>query len=134
MSADLALEFQFFDVEPGKRKTRLIWNGEVDYFSKVKSINRDIKKRVRHIYPQIKRIQEHEVDSQTLQKIEEKHQIESNKSRREKLKSQKLRSTPSTRRTTIQKSKRSENQTEKEIQQEKTKKKKSNGKSLSDFF
>ncbi|MFX0182527.1 MAG: AAA family ATPase [Candidatus Hodarchaeota archaeon] len=132
MSADLALEFQFFDIEPGKRKTRLIWNGEIDYFSKVKSINRDIKKRIRLVYPQIKRIQEHKVDSQALKILEEKHKIKSKISRRANSKSQIQKSTP--RRTSIQKSKRLDKQAEKEIQQEKAKKKKSNGKTLSDFF
>jgi len=71
MAANLAVDFQLFDIEPGKRKTRIIWNGEIDFFSKRKDVNREIKKRVRELYPQIELVVSHEVDKQVLEQIKE---------------------------------------------------------------
>ncbi|MFX0172616.1 MAG: AAA family ATPase [Candidatus Hodarchaeota archaeon] len=136
MSAYLALEFQLFDVEPGKRKTRLIWNGEIDYFSKNKQLNRDIKKKVREIYPKQKRIQEHEIDLQSLQKMKEQTKIQDDLSIQNEQKSKKESLTSSIKRKTVQKSKKSKKKGIKENQREKTKedKKISSKKTLSDFF
>lgn len=75
MAAELSTEFQFFDIEPGKRKTRIIWNGEIDYFVKRKNINRAIKKRIRELYPQLNRIKERKIDTKTLQQIREQHEL-----------------------------------------------------------
>ncbi len=75
MAAELSTEFQFFDIEPGKRKTRIIWNGEIDFFVKRKDINRAIKKRIRELYPQLERIKEKKVDTETLQQIREQHEL-----------------------------------------------------------
>ncbi|UCG89672.1 MAG: AAA family ATPase [Candidatus Heimdallarchaeota archaeon] len=74
-AAELAIEFQFFDVEPGKRKTKIVWNGEIDYFVKRKEINRAIKKRIRQLYPQLERIQEREVNVETLEQIREQQRL-----------------------------------------------------------
>ncbi|MFX1515688.1 MAG: AAA family ATPase [Promethearchaeota archaeon] len=83
MAADLALEFQLFDIEPGKRKTKIIWNGEIDYFVKAKNENRAIKKRVRELYPQVERFRAQNISSQTLEEIKEQQ-----RSRREELETQ----------------------------------------------
>ncbi|MFX0122746.1 MAG: AAA family ATPase [Candidatus Hodarchaeota archaeon] len=71
VAAELALEFQLFDIEPGKRKTKIIWNGEIDYFAKNKEKNRAIKKRVRELYPQVERVRSQEIDVKTLEQIKE---------------------------------------------------------------
>ncbi|MFX0150735.1 MAG: AAA family ATPase [Candidatus Hodarchaeota archaeon] len=136
VSADLALEFQLFDVEPGKRKTRLIWNGEIDYFSKNKQINRDIKNKVRKIYPQLKRIQEHEIDLQTLQKMKGQKKIQNESSKQKKKETKKKRLPSPIKRQTVQKSKKSKKKVENEKQQktQKEEKKASSEKTLSDFF
>jgi len=75
LAAELAIEFQFFDIEPGKRKTKIIWNGEIDYFVKRKDVNRLIKKRIRELYPQLERIREREINTQTLEQIREQQRL-----------------------------------------------------------
>jgi replication factor C large subunit len=75
MSANLAINFELFDVEPGKRKTKIIWNKEIDFFCKNKDLNRGIKRRIRELYPTIERIHEKEIDIETLQKIKEQLKI-----------------------------------------------------------
>ncbi|MHA1215529.1 MAG: replication factor C large subunit [Candidatus Hodarchaeales archaeon] len=69
MAANLAIDFQLFDVEPGKRKVKIGWNGEIDYFAKNKEINRKIKKMIRELYPQIERFEAKEVDKGFLAEI-----------------------------------------------------------------
>jgi hypothetical protein len=76
MAANLSIDFQLYDTEPGKRKTKIIWNGEIDFFSKRKDVNRAIKKRIRELYPQIERISSREVDKKTLERIREKQKIQ----------------------------------------------------------
>ena len=87
MAAQLALGFQLFDVEPGKRQTRLIWNGEIDHLSKRKAVNREIKRLIRTLYPSVERIIKREVDPEILQQLAHQPkkskidpQIQSNKS------------------------------------------------------
>jgi replication factor C large subunit len=75
LASHLALEFNLFDIEPGKRKTKLLWNGEIDYFSKNKSINREVKKRIRELYPKLGRIKEKEIDPQVLRRIQENQML-----------------------------------------------------------
>ncbi|MFX0086506.1 MAG: AAA family ATPase [Candidatus Hodarchaeota archaeon] len=84
MAANLAITFQLFDIEPGKRKTRIIWNGEIDFFSKKKDINREIKKRVRELYPQIARIVSQVVDKETLKTLKEQQKIQFSKPDKQK--------------------------------------------------
>jgi replication factor C large subunit len=84
MAANLAINFQLFDIEPGKRKTRIIWNGEIDFFSKRKDMNREIKKRVRELYPQIELITSQEVDKETLERLKEQQKIQFSKSNKQK--------------------------------------------------
>lgn len=79
LAVELALEFQFFEIEPGKRKTKIVWNGEIDYFIKDKEANRTIKQRIREIYPQIERFQKQEIDTITLQQIKEQQRIQRKK-------------------------------------------------------
>ncbi len=75
LAANLAIEFQLFDVEPGVRKTKIVWNGEIDYFCKEKEINRLIKNRIKELYPQVPRIVEKEVDSAILEKIKSEQNL-----------------------------------------------------------
>ncbi len=70
MAADLAIDFNLFNIEPGKRKTRIIWNGEIDFFSKNKNINREIKKQIRNRYPEVQRIREKEANHQEIEIIQ----------------------------------------------------------------
>jgi hypothetical protein len=69
MAAHLALGFRFFDITPGKRQTRIVWNGEIDHLSKRKDVNREIKKIVRTLYPTVERVIKRDVDPVLLQQI-----------------------------------------------------------------
>ncbi|MFX1508359.1 MAG: AAA family ATPase [Promethearchaeota archaeon] len=139
IAADLALEFQLFDIEPGKRKTKINWNGEIDFFVKSKEENRAIKKRIREIYPQIERIKEHVIDRETLEQIKEEQ-----RSRKKKFENQlsKKRGTSKKKRK-VQVDNKSASRTKKlrkikespQIKEKKRRKKKeSSKKSLTDFF
>ncbi|MHA1973070.1 MAG: replication factor C large subunit [Candidatus Hodarchaeales archaeon] len=87
MAANLAISFQLFDVEPGKRKVKISWNGEIDYFAKNKEINRKIKKKIRELYPQVERYEVKEVDKGLLAEIAKK-QANKKRVRRELTKKQ----------------------------------------------
>ena len=140
MAADLALDFQLFDIEPGKRKTKIIWNGEIDYFIKAKNENRAIKKRIRELYPQVERIRGQKIDSQTLEQIKEQQRSRKEETEISKLKKQNE---------SAKKKKKKQTEKKKEIKEKKTrrikennktagveqrKKKASSKKSLTDFF
>ncbi len=71
MATDLALEFKLFDIEAGKRKTKIVWNKEIDYFAKDLAINRKIKSLIRSKYPLIEKIQKQDIDEITLLKVQE---------------------------------------------------------------
>ena len=136
LAAELALEFQLFDVEPGKRKTRIIWNGEIDYFVKRKEENRTIKKRIRELYPKIERIKEREIDAQLLIQIKEQQKqlrIKAQTSVDEEVKDRL--EPPSKKGTSIkkQKSKQPKRKPKKDANQQE-KKKTTTEKTLADFF
>jgi replication factor C large subunit len=71
MAADLALEFKLFDIEAGKRKTKIIWNKEIDYFSKDTAINRKIKSLIRVKFPLIEKIKTQDIDKNILLEAQE---------------------------------------------------------------
>ena len=122
LAAELALEFQFFDVEPGKRKTKIIWNGEIDYFIKSKNINRTIKKRIREIYPQIERIKGREIDIKTLKQIKKQHKSASRENQTSQTKKQKSRSKSTHKPKYIKKSKKIKPEKVNEVEKQKTRK------------
>lgn len=139
LSAELALEFQLFDVEPGKRQTRIIWNGEIDFFAKNKEINGAIKKRIRQLYPQIERIQKREIDEKTLKKIYEqqrlkREEIELKKAKKEEEKAKAKKGSQKSKKDSIKEEvKKTKQKTQKNSQKE-VKKKSAAKKTLSDFF
>ena len=71
MAADLALEFKLFDIEAGKRKTKIVWNKEIDYFAKDVAINRKIKSQIRTKFPLIEKIQKQDIDEKILLEVQE---------------------------------------------------------------
>lgn len=132
IAAELALEFQLFDIEPGKRKTKIIWNGEIDYFVKGKDENREIKKRIRELYPQVERVRSQKIDAKILEQIKEQQ-----RSRREEARIREKRSAKQSKEKQTERKKR--NQTKKSIKgkeppQKRRKKKASSKKALTDFF
>jgi hypothetical protein len=74
MASDLAITYRLFDVEPGKRQTRIIWNKEIDYFAKNPAINKEIKILVRQKYTDLERIKKSEVDEEVLQEAKQLQQ------------------------------------------------------------
>ncbi|MFW9903690.1 MAG: AAA family ATPase [Candidatus Thorarchaeota archaeon] len=139
IAADLALEFHLFDIEPGKRQTKIIWNGEIDFFVKSKDENRAIKKRIREIYPQIERIKGQIIDSETLERIKEEQRSRRKKFKNQLPKKQDL-STKKKRKVqidkesaiTAKKSRKIKNSPQ--MKESKQRQKKSSKKSLTDFF
>ena len=140
LAADLALEFHLFDIEPGKRKTKIIWNGEIDFFVKSKDENRAIKDRIRKIYPQIERIKGQIIDSETLERLKVEQRSRRKKSENQLPKKQDISTNKKRRKAKIDK--KSEIRTKKvkkvkespQIKEQTRKKKKSSEKSLTDFF
>ncbi|MHA2244506.1 MAG: AAA family ATPase [Candidatus Hodarchaeales archaeon] len=149
LAAELGIEFQFFDVEPGKRKTKIIWNGQIDYFVKRKDMNRAIKKRIREIYPQLERIRQRKIDADTLQQIREKQRVKRKEAQTRRLEKQKeglrpkskSKSAENTQKSKIKKTKENEKRKSKKTKAVRTKnskkqenKKISSEKTLTDFF
>ena len=132
MAANLAIDFQLYDTEPGKRKTKIIWNGEIDFFSKRKDVNRAIKKRVRELYPQIERILSKEVDKKALERIREQQKIQfSSQKEEKKLKKPTQRAVKLKRKT---ESSNKEKTSETITHSRRRKEKRSSKKTLSEFF
>jgi replication factor C large subunit len=142
MASDLAIEFGLFDVEPGKRKTRIIWNKEIDYFSKDRTVNRKIKSLIRKKYESLDRIQMSEVDAEVLRSAQEysetlrkSHKISDSLNQKKKSKKKKPKKKPSS-----SKKREGVKQKQEEITQkgkskvEKKRKKSKTSKTLSDFF
>jgi hypothetical protein len=129
MAANLALDFQLFDTEPGKRKLKLIWNGEIDYFAKNKSVNREIKKKIRELYPQLEKVTSRDVDSTLLEEIREDQEKQKKAAieERKRLRLESNKSSSSPKSSTSKKRKKKSKK-----QSPKGKKKKSH--SLSEFF
>ncbi|MFW9778657.1 MAG: replication factor C large subunit [Candidatus Heimdallarchaeota archaeon] len=75
MAAHLALDFGFFDITPGKRRTRIVWNGEIDHLCKRKETNREIKKIIRTLYPSVERVIRREIDPSILQQLTSQQEI-----------------------------------------------------------
>ncbi len=73
MAANLAIEFNLFEIEPGKKKIRIIWNGDIDFFTKRKDLNREIKKRIREIYPTLQKIHQEDIDPKILNAMNLRH-------------------------------------------------------------
>ena len=149
LAADLGIGFQFFDVEPGKRKTKIVWNGQIDYFVKRKDMNRAIKKRIREIYPQLERIRLREIDADTLQEIREKQRLKRKEVQTRRNEKQKEGLKPKTKSKSTKKTQKSKTKKTKEIRKRKSKKTKeiptknskkqetkkiSSEKTLTDFF
>jgi hypothetical protein len=140
IAADLALEFQLFDIEPGKRKTKIIWNGEIDFFVKSKDENRAIKKRIREIYPQIERIKGEIIESETLERIKLEQRSSRKKSENQLPKKQDI--STKKKKGKVKTDKKSESRIKKpkkvkespKIKEQTRKKKESSKKSLTDFF
>ncbi len=71
MAADLAIEFKLFDLEAGKRKTKIVWNKEIDYFTKDPRMSKEIKSLIRKKFPLIEKIQSQDIDESLLLEIQE---------------------------------------------------------------
>lgn len=71
MASDLSIEFKLFDIEAGKRKTKIVWNKEIDYFAKDKAINKEIKMLIRKKFPLIEKVQTQDIDEKVLQEAKE---------------------------------------------------------------
>ncbi|MHA2155917.1 MAG: AAA family ATPase [Candidatus Hodarchaeales archaeon] len=71
MAAELALEFKLFDIEPGKRKTKIVWNKEIDYFAKDIVIKKKIKSLIQTKFPLIEKIQKQDIDEAVLLEAQE---------------------------------------------------------------
>ncbi len=126
MATDLAIDFKLFDVEAGKRQTKIVWTNEIEFFSDNPELTRKIKANVRKKYPLIERIKKSEVDENillealTLQKSLKKQSKEDKSKLKDRSKSAKKK------KSSISKKK------EKAISTKK--KKKETGKILSDYF
>lgn len=137
IAAELALGFQFFDIEPGKRKTKIIWNGEIDYFVKSKEENRAIKKRIRELYPQVERVRGQKIDAKKLEQIKEQQRSRRKEAQIRKVKPQNKSAEQKDKLQTEKKKgiKTKRSIKSKEISQQKQRKKKiPTKKSLTDFF
>lgn len=77
LAAHLTVWFEFFDTEPGKRKIKLIWNGEIEYFIKFNPHTRNkfitkekqlsnIKSKVRELYATLDTIKTKDFDPSKL--------------------------------------------------------------------
>jgi hypothetical protein len=71
MAAELALEFKLFDIEPGKRKAKIVWNKEIDYFAKDIVIKKKIKSLIQTKFPLIEKIQKQDIDEAVLLEAQE---------------------------------------------------------------
>ncbi|UCG01669.1 MAG: AAA family ATPase [Candidatus Heimdallarchaeota archaeon] len=132
IAAELALEFQFFDIEPGKRKTKIIWNGEIDYFVKSKDENRAIKRRIRELYPQVERIRSQKIDEKTLEQIKEQQKLRKKESQIQK--KEKQSKSPKQREEVSVERKRGTKAKKSKGTPQQRRKKKASKKSLTDFF
>ncbi len=130
LAAQLAIGFQLFDIEPGVTKTKIIWNGEIDYFSKNKQLNSQIKKNIRKLYPLVPRIIKKDVDAGILAQIKSEQSKEQQLNENVKINAKK---TPKPRKNKQQKATKS-GEIEKQEIFSKKKKKDKNAKSLTDFF
>ncbi|WP_455139635.1 AAA family ATPase [Candidatus Hodarchaeum mangrovi] len=129
LAAHLAIDFKLFDTEPGKKKEKIIWNGEIDYFSTDKTINREIKKKIRELYPQIERITSLEVERELLKEIQEQHNQAKQKIREEKRNAENNKKRRTGKEKTKEKPLKDPSLEKKQFSQKKIK-----TKSLSDFF
>jgi len=66
MAANLAIYFGLFDIEAGKRQTKIVWTKEIDFFSNNSEITRKTKAIIRKKYPLIERIKKSDVDEKIL--------------------------------------------------------------------
>ena len=129
LAAHLAIDFKLFDTEPGKKKEKIIWNGEIDYFSTNKTTNREIKKKIREIYPQIERIKSLEVGKESLKEIQEQYNQAKLKIREERRNTKNNRKTSSDKEKIKEKSLKDPN-----LEKKPSLTKKVKTQSLSDFF
>lgn len=139
MASDLAIEFELFDVEPGKRKTRIIWNKEIDYFSKNRAINKEIKTLVRKKYESLDRVKSSKVDEEVLQSAQEHQKILKERYKQSKVSDKKkiTKRKPKKKTTSRKQPTRNQKISDKQTKKEKTvitKKKKKPKTTLSDFF
>ena len=141
MASDLAIQFKLFDIEPGKRKIRIIWNKEIDYFSKNRAVSKEIKSLVRKKYESLDRIHSSQVDAQVLQLAQEQQKALKEKHKQSKVPDQERinKEKSKEKSTSRKKPSRREEKPKKALQKEKKglakkKKKPKPKKTLSDFF
>ncbi len=145
MASDLAITFKLFDVEPGKRQTRIIWNKEIDFFAKNPAIKKEIKTLIRQKYTARERVKKREVDEDVLreaqllqQSLKETHLKKKSTSKKKKKKSKSKKSKKPKEKKPSEESKAKEpsttSQDEKKRPKRKSKKKVEESKTLADFF
>jgi replication factor C large subunit len=126
MAADLSIDFGLFDTEAGKRQTKIVWNKEIDFFSNIPDINREIKAIVRKKYPLIERVRISEVDEKILLEAQILQKSLQNQSKEKK---------PKIQRPSKKSEPKNSKPTEKKEKKRKNKKKKlESNKTLADFF
>ena len=125
MASDLAITYKLFDVEPGKRQTRIIWNKEIDYFAKNPAINKEIKALIRKKFPTLERIEKREVNAKELQEAQDMQQAMKKEYKKKKPASRKKKKKSRTTK---------KEKVSKKIPKERSKKKEKKNQTLVDFF